>query len=57
MWENDGTGHYTDITATTGFDITDITPIESAFEDFDNDGYVDMLITGSNSRFYRNNGK
>ncbi|MBK7965639.1 MAG: VCBS repeat-containing protein [Bacteroidetes bacterium] len=56
IWENDGTGHYTDITATTGFDITDITPIESAFEDFDNDGYVDMIITGTNSRFYRNNG-
>ncbi|MBK7682149.1 MAG: VCBS repeat-containing protein [Bacteroidia bacterium] len=56
IWENDGTGHYTDITASTGFDITDITPIESAFEDFDNDGYVDMIITGSNSRFYRNNG-
>lgn len=56
IWENDGTGHYTDITASTGFDISDITPIESAFEDFDNDGYVDMIITGSNSRFFRNNG-
>lgn len=54
--ENDGTGHFTDITSTTGFDITDITPIQSVMEDFDNDGYVDLLITGSNSRFYRNNG-
>lgn len=56
IWENDGTGHYTDITATTNFDISDITAIESVFEDFDNDGYVDILVTGSNSRFYRNNG-
>lgn len=54
--ENDGSGHYTDITASTGFDITDITPIQSVMEDFDNDGYVDLLITGSTSRFYRNNG-
>lgn len=54
--ENDGTGHYTDITATTGFDISDITPIQSVMEDFDNDGYVDLFITGSDHRFYRNNG-
>ena len=54
--ENDGSGHYTDITATTGFDISDITPIESAMEDFDNDGFVDLLIAGSDQRFYHNNG-
>jgi hypothetical protein len=54
--ENDGTGHYTDITATTGFDISDITPIESTFADFDNDGFVDILISGSNSRYFHNNG-
>jgi len=27
--ENDGTGHFTDITNATGFDISDITPIQS----------------------------
>lgn len=56
IWENDGTGVYTDITAASGFDITDITPIQSVLEDFDNDGFVDILATGSNSRFYKNNG-
>ncbi len=56
IFQNDGTGHYTDITSTTGFDITDITPIESVIEDFNNDGYNDLLITGSDSRFYVNNG-
>ncbi len=56
IWENDGTGHYTDITATTGFDITDITPIESTIADFNNDGFNDLFITGSDSRFYLNNG-
>ena len=54
--ENDGTGHYTDITATTGFNVSDITPIQSGFEDFDNDGFVDIFITGSNSRYFHNNG-
>lgn len=54
--ENDGTGHYTDITATTGFNISDITPIESTLADFDNDGFVDILVSGSNSRYYHNNG-
>ena len=53
---NDGTGHYTDITATTGFDISDITPIQSVMEDFDNDGFIDLFITGSNARYYKNNG-
>jgi len=53
---NDGTGHYTDITGSTGFDITDITPIESVMEDFDNDGWIDILVAGSNSRYYKNNG-
>ncbi|MBL7924235.1 MAG: VCBS repeat-containing protein [Bacteroidia bacterium] len=54
--ENDGTGHYTDITSSTGFNISDITPIQSVMEDFDNDGFVDLFITGSNSRYYHNNG-
>jgi hypothetical protein len=54
--ENDGTGHYTDITATTGFNISDITPIQSVMEDFDNDGFIDILIAGSNSRYFHNNG-
>jgi hypothetical protein len=53
---NDGTGHFTDITALTLFDITDITPIQSVMEDFDNDGFVDIFVTGSSSRMYRNTG-
>ncbi len=56
IFENDGTGHYTDITASTGFDISNMTPIQSGFEDLDNDGYVDIVITGSTHRIFHNNG-
>ncbi len=56
IMQNDGTGHFIDITAQTGFDITDITPIESVMEDFDNDGFIDILVTGSDARLIHNNG-
>jgi hypothetical protein len=58
--QNDGTGHFTDITASTGFTTPGTDPIESFVEDFDNDGYIDILISGGgpgNSYFmYHNNG-
>jgi hypothetical protein len=53
---NDGTGHYTDISATAGVVLSDITPIQSVMEDFDNDGFMDILVAGSASRLYHNNG-
>ncbi|HUM45670.1 MAG TPA: FG-GAP-like repeat-containing protein [Chitinophagales bacterium] len=55
LLENDGTGHMTNITAGSGFNLN-IIPIESVMEDFDNDGYVDILVTGSDYQFFRNNG-
>lgn len=56
IFQNNGSGVYTDITASTGFTVSDITPIESVMEDFDNDGFIDILVTGSSSRFWKNNG-
>ena len=57
--ENDGSGHFTDITATTGFNWNN-DGIESILEDFDNDGYLDILLSGGGSGnsywVYRNNG-
>ena len=47
--KNDGTGHYTDITAGSGFSTSGFDPIESMVEDFDNDGYLDILVSGGGS--------
>ncbi|MDQ3050065.1 MAG: FG-GAP-like repeat-containing protein [Bacteroidota bacterium] len=55
IFENDGTGHFTELT-TTGIGNFNITPIESVFEDFDNDGYLDILIAGSEWLYFKNNG-
>src|SRR5205085_1111078 len=56
LLQNDGTGHYTDVTAGSGFENLGIFPIESVMEDFDNDGYVDILVSGDDARYYHNNG-
>ncbi len=58
--ENDGDGYFNDITISTGFE-TNVDPIESITEDFDNDGYVDILISGGGNSanpwiVYHNNG-
>lgn len=56
IFENDGNGYFTDITASTGFNISDITPIETVMEDFDNDGWIDIFAAGSDWRLWKNNG-
>ena len=59
--QNNGAGQFTDITASTGF-TTYTDPIESVLEDFDNDGYLDILISGGGNagfnpwQVYHNNG-
>lgn len=55
LLENDGTGHMTNITSGSGFNMS-IIPIESVMEDFDNDGFIDILVTGSDYQFFHNNG-
>ncbi|MFN8167036.1 MAG: FG-GAP-like repeat-containing protein [Bacteroidia bacterium] len=55
IFVNDGTGHYTENT-TTGFHTNSITPIESIVEDFDNDGYADIMVAGSDFMMWKNNG-
>ena len=53
---NDGSQSYTDIYATSG--ITNMVgfPLQGIFKDFDNDGYLDIIVSGDAHRVYRNNG-
>ena len=56
IFENDGTGHYTEL-ITANISTSGIYPLESQFEDFDNDGFIDLLVTGDDDYiYYKNNG-
>ncbi len=55
LLENDGTGHFTDITAASGLPSTSF-PIQGLMRDFDNDGYVDILVAGGSQHLFLNNG-
>lgn len=61
LYENDGTGHFTDITSSAGFSpaIDNITiGLQAQFMDFDGDTFVDLMITSSQGsyKYFRNNG-
>ena len=56
LWENDGAGHFSNITAASGFNIGTTFEIESQLEDFDNDGFLDIILTGSRDIMFHNNG-
>ena len=55
FFENRGEGVYVDIAAEAGLEIEGII-IQSIFRDFDNDGLVDLLTSGSQLKLYRNTG-
>lgn len=52
---NDGNGHFTDISLAGGIEAVGGLPIQGVFRDFDNDGYVDILVAGTNHYLLRNN--
>jgi len=52
---NDGTGVFTDIAANSGLNVTGL-PIQGIFRDFDNDGWVDIIVSGSQDHIFKNNG-
>jgi len=57
LLENDGSGHFTDITAQAGLmDMVQGLPIQGIFRDMDNDGYLDILVAGTNHYLFKNNG-
>jgi len=55
LLENDGTGHFTEITAGAGLEY-DGTAIQGMMRDFDNDGWMDIIVTGTTHTLYLNNG-
>lgn len=58
MLENNGSGVFTDITTATGINYTDYA-MQGIMRDFDNDGYVDVLVcsgNGTGHKLWKNNG-
>ncbi len=55
LFENDGTGHFTNITAGSGLQNSTGFFLQAKMEDMDNDGFLDIL-TGSAEHFFKGNG-
>lgn len=56
LLENDGTGHFTDISVAAGVSTgSGFNFVQGIMKDFDNDGFVD-IITAQPTLFFRNNG-
>lgn len=57
LYENLGNGIFQDITLGSGlyFDLTK-PDFQSIFRDFDNDGFLDLIVTGENDLLFKNNG-
>jgi len=50
-----GVSSVSDGTETSGIDVRGL-PIQATMKDFDNDGFVDVFVTGTGGFFYLNNG-
>ncbi|WKZ65294.1 MAG: FG-GAP-like repeat-containing protein [Flavobacteriales bacterium] len=55
LFENNGAGQFTEITAGSGLEFGGFM-LQSKFADFDNDGFVDILISGGVEYFFKNDG-
>ena len=56
LYRNDGNGHFTDVTEQSGLD-PDMYAVAVTAADYDNDGYVDLLVTGyGKTILYHNDG-
>lgn len=54
---NDGTGVFTNISLSSGIaDLVQGLPVQGLFRDFDNDGYLDLFVAGTQHFLLRNNG-
>lgn len=55
IYENDGLGYFTDITAGSGLEVSGFF-LQGKLADFDNDGWLDVIHAGGNHGYYHNNG-
>ena len=56
LYRNDGNGHFTDVTAKAGLN-PDMYSVAVTAADYDNDGFVDLLVTGyGRTILYHNDG-
>ena len=55
LLENNGAGQFTNITEGSGLEVTGFF-LQAKMEDFDNDGYVDLVYSGGVHAYFRNNG-
>ncbi len=56
LYRNEGNGHFTDVTAKAGL-APDLYGIAVTAADYDNDGYIDLLVTGyGKTILYHNDG-
>jgi hypothetical protein len=56
--ENDGAGHFRDVTEAMGVDLWKVSAFTPIFADYDDDGWPDLFLTGDfcTSRLFRNTG-
>ena len=55
LYENDGNGYFSDITAGSGVAVTGFF-LQCLMRDFDNDGYLDIIMSGGANHFFTGNG-
>lgn len=55
LFENDGLGYFTNITEGSGLEVEGFF-LQAKMEDFDNDGYVDLVYAGGAHKYFHNNG-
>ncbi|MEM0999337.1 MAG: FG-GAP-like repeat-containing protein [Bacteroidota bacterium] len=57
LMENNGDGTFSDVSATAGLaNAIDFTGVQAFFRDFDNDGWLDLLVVGASHKLFVNNG-
>ncbi|MFN0032197.1 MAG: FG-GAP-like repeat-containing protein [Flavobacteriales bacterium] len=55
IYENDGTGYFNNVTEGSGLEYSGFF-LQAKWADFDNDGWVDLVHSGGDHRYFHNNG-